>query len=410
MEVPTPETGATMPIRSPDLQRVVVDDEQVVHDPVRRHTHRLNPTAALVLDRCDGVTTVEAVCRELAEQFGTAGSQIAHEVTAVLAEFERSDLVSPTGRTPRPTVTTHDPRGSDEDRAIAAEPISLRRFITPDLRALDATVRVTTDDPAVARRVDEVLGSLATGSTTPPSDAPEVATSSVYELVPTDNGIEVRYDGQTIGSCRSPDVALSLLVWHLNGVASRHAAGGVLLHASAVLLEDDRVALFPGEANAGKSTLVAGLVHAGFGYLTDETVAVDPASGLAEGYRKPISLDPGSWALFPEVVGSDGPEAAPECLVDPRALHPDALARAARGPVGLVVFPTYTDGSATSVERLSRPTALVQLVTHATNLVDHRDGLAVLAGLITGAAAYALTSGDLREGVSAVADLVVDGT
>ncbi len=409
MDVPTPETAATIPNRAPGLLRATVDDEQIVHDPAQQRTHRLNPTAALVLDRCDGTTAVDAVCAALAAEFAVPPSQLAAEVAAVLDDFARNGLVV-SDRDPT-SVEAAAPLGvvtnPGDMRALPDEAVHVRRFATPIFCALDAAVQVTTDDAGIARRVDEVLGSVAEAGAVPPS-APAAGGSSVYELVAVARGIDVRFDGRTIGNARSPDVALSLLQWHLNGVASRHAGEQrLLLHASAVRLPDGRVAVFAGEANAGKSTLAAGLVRAGYGYLTDETVAVDIDSGRAEGYRKPINLDPGSWALFDDLADRPDDEAGPERLIDPVGLHADALAGPAAGDVALIVFPTYADGAATTAEPIGRAETVVHLIAHCTNVADHGDaGLEALVALTASAPAFALTSGDLDAAVAAIGALV----
>ena len=55
------------------------------------------------------------------------------------------------------------------------------------------------------------------------------------------------------------------------------------MHASAAVPAISGVAgtgivAFPASMNSGKSTLVAALVRAGYAYVTDETVAVDPTT------------------------------------------------------------------------------------------------------------------------------------
>lgn len=68
----------------------------------------------------------------------------------------------------------------------------------------------------------------------------------------------------------------------------------LLFHAGAV--ERDGVAvLFPGASGTGKSTTVAACVRRGFGYLTDEMIALDLDAGAVRGWPRPIMLTP--WAL-----------------------------------------------------------------------------------------------------------------
>jgi hypothetical protein len=89
--------------------------------------------------------------------------------------------------------------------------------------------------------------------------------------------------------------------------------------------------VFAGVMEAGKTTLVAGLVRAGFGYLTDEAGAIERETLLIQPYPKPLSLEPGSWPLFPELepqadLATDEYKAY-EWQVPTAAIRPGALGR-----------------------------------------------------------------------------------
>ena len=406
MGAPPPELPPTMPVRGPGLARVAVDDEHVVFDAVHGRTHRLNRTAALVLDRCDGRTPTAAVCRDLHDQFGADLDEITHDLAEVLTDFARRQLVSTdSNEADGPVPPALDPEAAGERTALADEPVRTRRFVTGPLSALDVTAIVTTDDEALAAEMAMRLGSLASfASGAAAADAPP----TTYELVAADRGVDVRADGRTIGNARGADAALALVQWHLNRLVAARASQRLQLHASAVRLPDGRVAVFPGEANAGKSTLVAGLVRAGYGYLTDETVAVELGTGRAEGYRKLVNLDPGSWALFPGVVPNDAAARGDEHLVDPQALHADALAGPSDGEVALIAFPAYRCRRARRAPPPShRPPRSSVSIAHCTNLAPHgQDGLDTLAGLVGRAPAYELDMGGLDEAVREVDALV----
>ena len=74
----------------------------------------------------------------------------------------------------------------------------------------------------------------------------------------------------------------------------------LLFHAGALDAAGVGV-LLPGTSGSGKSTLTAGLARAGFGYLSDELVALDLSDGLLVPYAKPITLKQGSFAVVPEL-------------------------------------------------------------------------------------------------------------
>ncbi|NED99625.1 hypothetical protein [Phytoactinopolyspora halotolerans] len=74
----------------------------------------------------------------------------------------------------------------------------------------------------------------------------------------------------------------------------------LLLHAGAVERAGQAV-LFPGESGVGKSTLTAACLIRGFGYITDEAVALDPDTGRVTGLARPLMLTP--WST--EALGLD---------------------------------------------------------------------------------------------------------
>ncbi len=198
---------------------------------------------------------------------------------------------------------------------------------------------------------------------------------------------------------------MSFTQWHLNREAVAGAVDRVLLHAGAVRLAGGGLVVLPGQSNAGKSTLVAGLVQAGGGYLTDELIGLTPGTTLVTGYRKAISLDPGSWPLFAEVApGSSEPHQ--EWLVDPTRLHPDALDGDDTGSVSLVVFPRFEAGAVTEAESLSPAQALVELIRHDPAPEPlAAAGFDTLAELARRTPAFRLVTGDLDPAVARVLTL-----
>jgi hypothetical protein len=182
----------------------------------------------------------------------------------------------------------------------------------------------------------------------------------------------------------------------------------LILHAGGV--ERDGIGVvFPADVEAGKTTLVAGLVRAGWGYLTDEGVAIDRDSLRIDPYPKPLSIDRGAWPLFPELepqvdLATDAYK-ADQWQVPPANIRPDALGQAC--PISKVFFTTYEPGVDTSVEPLRRAEALVELAKNTFRFdVQGSAALDLLAEVVRPAACYRLTSGDLGVAVATVSDVV----
>jgi hypothetical protein len=198
------------------------------------------------------------------------------------------------------------------------------------------------------------------------------------------------------------------LTWHVNQRVIESSDEVVLLHAAAASL-DGRGVLLPAAMEAGKSTLVAGLVRCGFQYLTDEAAAIDPISLRLRPYAKPLSLDPGSWPVLPDLEPDVDPSTAmylaDQWQVDPRRIRPDAVA----GPtaVSVVVFPRYQRGAATQLTALPRSTALVEALEQTFRFHDHgRRNFTVLARLLEQVRCYRLVSGDLDRACAEVTRVV----
>ena len=200
---------------------------------------------------------------------------------------------------------------------------------------------------------------------------------------------------------------LDYLTWHVNRAAIRSSNDRVLVHAAAAALDGVGV-LMPAEMEAGKTTLVAGLVRTGFQYLTDEAAVIDPASLQLHPYPKPLSVDPGSWSVLadlqPKVDGSTAVYLDEQWQVSPTRIRPTAVS----GPVdaGLVVFPRYKPGAGTDIEPLPRSKAILTLLEQT--FLFHSAGrrnLEVLARFLEGVRCYRLVSGDLDDACRTVAKL-----
>jgi hypothetical protein len=178
----------------------------------------------------------------------------------------------------------------------------------------------------------------------------------------------------------------------------------VLVHAAGTTFGQEAIVL-PGQMNAGKSTLVAGLVLSGLGFLTDEMVALNLSTGLVDPYPRPLNIGSGSWEVLARLRPADRDETdpLPRSLwhVDPSSIRPDAVAPPAR--VRWVIAPRFERGSATRLEPLSRPEAVELL--HLNTFNRHSVGSAGIRALIAAvsrARCARLVNGDLTDAVGTV--------
>jgi hypothetical protein len=258
---------------------------------------------------------------------------------------------------------------------------------------------------ALAAYVDTLLASF-------PSCAEEPVQWVVQRADVNDQpGWELTIDGTRNAATESASSLVPALVQALNALAVP-SWDGVTCHAGGVARGRDGIVL-PADPGAGKTTLTAGLVRAGFSYLTDEAVAFRPGTATIEPFTKPLSIDPGAWFLFPELepranVGSDDYK-KDQWQVPPDAFRPDAAGHpcAAR----LVVFPSYTEGADTTLVPVGRAEALVDLAKNTFSFNQKsRAALDELAGVVRRVDCYRLTVGTLDAAVELVVQLAEDLT
>jgi hypothetical protein len=256
----------------------------------------------------------------------------------------------------------------------------------------------------IGRFVDEMFAACAV------PDARPVTWYSIIDDLPGDRPHAVYVDDDRGMVAADPARVLTYLTWSVNQQVIAHRGEHVLVHAAAAALDDVGVIL-PAATEAGKTTLVAGLVRAGFQYLTDEATAIDPVSLQLLPYPKPLSIDPGSWEpladLEPRVDCGTGAYLRRQWQVTPLSIRDDAVS----GPVdaAVAVFPRYVPGASTVLEPARRSEAMITLLQQTFRF--HESGaryLEVLARFLERVACYRLVSGDLDEACDALVRITRD--
>jgi len=239
---------------------------------------------------------------------------------------------------------------------------------TPEFHALSYCFAVRSDDEELARRAQAVFAGLRTRARGTPGPAEAGVRRRCWYSVRTagDGAVDVWRDEAVLAACGHPDEAISWIVWDVNRSAADTGGDHLLFHAGA-LESDAGGVLVPGASGVGKSTLTAGLVRAGLGYLSDELVALDLSSGRLLPYAKPITLKAGSFGVLSDMRPPW--DRAPEWQV---AVGPDSgLAVGRPCTPSLVVVPRYVAGADTTVVALSATEAFLTLALNAVNLVQH---------------------------------------
>jgi hypothetical protein len=251
----------------------------------------------------------------------------------------------------------------------------------------------------------EALGHLVAPFRTRPEEAVGGSRYTV-DFDPATGHHVLACDGERVASGRKARDLVPPLAWHLNrAVIDRSASRLHLMHASAVTRAGQTVVL-PADMESGKTTTAAGLLREGYGYVTDEAVAVDTATGLVHPFPKRLSVDPGSWPLFPDLASKYDVRGARQWQVDPTDLGATAATRPVAAPA-VIVFPRYVPGATTEVVPIGRSEAAYELA-RMTFYFAQAPGrnLRSAARLVERSTVARLRIGDLEEAVAAIDALV----
>lgn len=269
-------------------------------------------------------------------------------------------------------------------------------------RALSYEFRVRTNFPRAGFLLDRLLAPFRAAVST---DVP------TYDLVRTD-GERLPYslylDDSRVQEVESASSMLDFVLANVTIQAVELMGDFVSFHAAAAAW-DRRGIVFPGQPDAGKTTLVAGLTQVGFAYLSDEAALIDPRTGLLHPFPRALAMDAHSVAAIPGLRQKLPPDHDQfmkyRFHVAPDDLRPGAVGRPCR--VHYVIAPQYEAGSETTLEPISRAEALMSLAENSFNLVRF-GGRAVesLQGAMEGVRGYRLRIGSLDEGIRRILDVV----
>lgn len=199
-------------------------------------------------------------------------------------------------------------------------------------------------------------------------------------------------DDEVVASPYTLAETVHTLVWAINRQVIERTARPLILHAAGAE-RDGRVVVLAAPSDAGKTTLVAGLVEHGWGYLGDEALAI-AADGTVEGYPKPLTVRPGSFAVLEHLR----PAAPPglDRLFATQWQVPLTERACTGGPLAAVVLPRYDADLVEPAELRVVPAteAMSRLVPCTFAPVHMRlgiDRVQRLAGLVQQVPVHALT-------------------
>lgn len=340
---PVGSTQVNHLIGSPGLLVTSISDKLLVFDPIGDAAHCVSGVAAWLLT-ANLPSPIDTLIDQLCADALLPHSDAANAVQATAATLVDLGLLNRVVRYTVPEPLT----------AAIAEP-EPGWTVGAAHSYLDRTLAFCGPDPDLIERIDSLLGVLEAGCAGP---------TAYFGVRRGPNGT-IRIDHDTFITFDSVDQMLWQLPGELNYFMS-HAATMPVLHAGAVRTPGGRIIVVTGPIDAGKSTLVAALVRAGCDYASDESIGIDPVSGHAWAYAKPLTMDPTTQRL----VGLDPPDVAASPAEHRRADEIRAGAKCLAGdigPVDLIVDVTYRPDEPATTEFYDPVVAAQRLLANTLN-------------------------------------------
>jgi HprK-related kinase A len=166
--------------------------------------------------------------------------------------------------------------------------------------------------------------------------------------------------------------APAMMEWGLNWCLSVAIHDVLVLHAAVVARDDGRAAILPAPPGAGKTTLCAGLVAAGWRLLSDELCLVSLADGRLLPCPRPFNLKNRSIDIvrdrFPQAAFGPAVHDTSKGRVQHMAPPDSSVLRSAEpARPAWVVFPTWRDGATAAMQPLGRADAFMRLAGNCFN-------------------------------------------
>jgi hypothetical protein len=295
-----------VPVLVADVAHAITGGEVVLFDPVRSTSTLLNSSAAYVWASIDGEATVSTIIDDLATETGADRSIIDADVRETIARLIHGRIVvdpassngdqDPDASTDAATDALRVAREERRARLVQAG-LDRRAWCLEDTRrCAGAPVAIRTDDDELASLLAPALA-LLPPSDAPTSDAPSTTVSIVQRTGGPGRRLRIMRGTSHHAFASSATEALDTVFTLLNDIAINETSGRLVFHAGAVQ-RDGAIVVIAAPSGHGKSTLTAALVQRGFGYLSDEVVAIDPELLDVLPYPKPFDLDRDAAALL----------------------------------------------------------------------------------------------------------------
>ena len=337
-----------------------LEDGAVLYSDPAQELHRLNAGAAYLWLALERGAMRDELSQEYSRRFSCEIEDARGHVEELLDAWTTRGWVGTGSNADIPHARDPVERPRRKSRT---QPYTLPAGGAPDgalsCGILATQFLVVLPDDEASRRVAPALAHLA-------CDSAEVF-DVLVELEKSSESYSLHVDGDPIHSALSLEGIVPAIKAQLRSHAVDRNAYFMHIHAGAVAAGNACV-LFPGPPGSGKTTLTAGLVTSGLGFLSDETVLLEPRTLAVRPVPLALTVKPGALAplepLYPGL--RDLPVHLREDGERVRYLPPprDSMVhdRISGYPVEVIVFPRFAPDAPGRLCPLSRLEALTRLL------------------------------------------------
>jgi hypothetical protein len=336
----------------------------------------LNPAARLVWEGLREGRPRADVEAALALACGISHAAARAHVVEVEREWRNAGLLAAPPPPSAPAVATDaPPAGLRRVYGLCGVPIAVR-FTSPELEAM------------VAPRFDH-----ARTDAVPAAELTLARHGDGYAL----------YGPEGASHHASPEDLLGAFVRRYVELSCLDDGWLAVLHAAAVAGPSGRAVILPGPNGSGKSTLVAGLLAAGYGYLSDDCVPI-ARDGRAVPVPFALCLKRPSWPIARPLLPAFAAAPAHPAEGGRRYVPVRPVVRQPCPP-SRIVFPRYVAAAELRLEPLDLTETLARLVAGRAWISRDPEHLPAALRLLETLPAHALTYGSMTDAIDALAAL-----
>jgi hypothetical protein len=333
-----------------------VKDEGILFDPNGQRLFHLNPVATCIWSLLRGGQDLDGIAQASMSALSLPRATARQFVIDMLRTWHTMGLLQDS----HPVDPPDRDQSAVDENGLGTGEVGFQVLTLPKrqcYRFLDSTFSVGFSCADFEKVLEPVFRHLVV--LLPTSDA------ILLDVIETAEGIRIINGDRIIGGCSTTRELAPLLYGLLGLLAIRHSRYLIAVHGSA-LVRSGNALILAGKSGSGKTTMAAGLLAAGWTYMSDDTALLLPHSLDCIAAPYALTLKEGAWPLlrrhFPAIdrlpihIRADGQAV--------RYLSPPSHDSGTPRPIRWIGFPHHSSSDSSSMQPLDQIEGLYRLLEH----------------------------------------------